>query len=129
MTRATRGKLLSGTLDADYETYFQIVDASEWVPQRRKRVFIVCFDKTVFGRPDELRFSFPDNKTDHGPTLGSILESVPDDKYMLSDKLGLFQNYAKKHAEKVTVSGLASTILKASLELCPRGITKTDQKY
>lgn len=88
-------------LDADYETYFQIVDASEWVPQRRKRVFIVCFDKTVFGRPDELRFSFPDNKTDHGPTLGSILESVPDNKYMLSDKLwGYLQNYAKKHAER-----------------------------
>ena len=87
--------------DADYETYSQIVDASEWVPQRRKRVFVVCFDKKLFGRPDQIQFSFPKNITTDGPKLGSLLESEPDEKYMLSDKLWAYlQNYAKKHAEK-----------------------------
>ena len=42
--------------DANYETYFHIVDASEWVPQKRRRVFIVCFDKAVFG--DLTRYNF-----------------------------------------------------------------------
>ena len=87
--------------DADYEIYSRTVDASQWVPQKRKRVFIVCFDKEVFGRPDNIRFEWPDNKTTDGPKLASILEEKPDSKYMLSDKLwGYLQNYAKKHAAK-----------------------------
>lgn len=87
--------------DADYETYSETVDASQWVPQKRKRIFIVCFDKKVFGRPDNIRFEWPENVTADGPKLASVLEDNPDSKYMLSDKLWEYlQNYAKKHAAK-----------------------------
>ena len=87
--------------DADYETYSETVDASQWVPQKRKRIFIVCFDKKVFGRPDNIRFEWPENVTADGPKLSSVLEDNPDSKYMLSDKLWEYlQNYAKKHAAK-----------------------------
>lgn len=87
--------------DADYETYSETVDASQWVPQKRKRIFIVCFDKRVFGRPDNIRFEWPENVTTGGPKLASVLEESPDSKYMLSDKLWEYlQNYAKKHAAK-----------------------------
>lgn len=87
--------------DADYETYSETVDASQWVPQKRKRIFIVCFDKKVFGRPDNIRFEWPENVTADGPKLASVLEDDPKSKYMLSDKLWEYlQNYAKKHAAK-----------------------------
>ncbi len=87
--------------DADYETYSETVDSSQWVPQKRKRIFIVCFDKKVFGRPDNIRFEWPENITTGGPKLESVLEDNPDSKYMLSDKLWEYlQNYAQKHAAK-----------------------------
>lgn len=87
--------------DAEYETYSETVDASQWVPQKRKRIFVICFDKKVFGRPDNIRFEWPDNITTDGPKLASVLEPNPDRKYMLSDKLwGYLQNYARKHAAK-----------------------------
>ncbi len=87
--------------DAEYETYSETVDASQWVPQKRKRIFIICFDKRVFGRHDNIRFEWPDNTTADGPRLASVLEQDPDRKYMLSDKLwDYLQNYARKHAAK-----------------------------
>lgn len=87
-------------IDRGYEVFSQIVDASQWVPQKRKRIFIVCFDHSVFGRSDQIDFRWPDKQED-GPVLGSILEERPDRKYMLSDKLwGYLQDYAAKHRAK-----------------------------
>lgn len=89
-------------LERDYAIYSKVVDARYWVPQHRERIFIVCFDKRIFGREDEIQFKFPDHTIDHVPTLSDILcPTPPDKKYMLSDKLWKYlQDYAKKHKEK-----------------------------
>jgi DNA (cytosine-5)-methyltransferase 1 len=67
------------------------------VPQHRERIFIVGFK-------DPLPFEFPVPGAARGyrekprPVLRDILESSPDSKYTLSDKLwNYLQNYAKKH--------------------------------
>ncbi len=89
-------------LDREYAIYSDVVDACHWVPQHRERIFIVCFDKCVFGREDQISFRFPKPEIDHVPTLSDVLsKQPPDDKYMLSDKLWQFlKDYAKKHREK-----------------------------
>jgi DNA (cytosine-5)-methyltransferase 1 len=88
-------------LDRDYVVYSNLVDASQWVPQKRRRVFIVCFDRNIFGREDQIRFEWPENRPELGPALETILESSPDKKYMLSDKLWKYLfDYAAKHREK-----------------------------
>ena len=85
----------------NYAIYSNIIDASHRVPQHRERIFIVCFDKRIFGSKDEIGFEFPEPPED-SPKLSSILESEsPDKKYMLSDKLWQYlQDYAQKHREK-----------------------------
>ena len=85
----------------DYEVYSQIIDASRWVPQKRRRIFIVCFDRGIFGRDDQIGFKWPEPNAVTGPVLGDILETEPDTKYMLSDKLWRYlQDYAQKHRDK-----------------------------
>lgn len=87
--------------ERDYVVYSNLVDASEWVPQKRKRVFILCFDINMFGRADEIQFVWPKNQPALGPKLASILESSPEKKYMLSDKLWKYlYDYAAKHRAK-----------------------------
>ncbi|MDH3692454.1 MAG: DNA (cytosine-5-)-methyltransferase [Gammaproteobacteria bacterium] len=89
-------------VDRDYAIFSNIIDARRWVPQHRERIFIVCFDKKVFGREYEVGFTFPDLPEDANPTLGDILHRrAPDKKYMLSDKLwNYLQDYAEKHRKK-----------------------------
>ena len=87
--------------ERDYVVYYNVVDASEWVPQKRKRVFIICFDRNIFGREDQIRFEWPENRPELGPRLKEILEKRPEQKYMLSDKLWKYlYDYAAKHREK-----------------------------
>jgi len=88
--------------ERDYAVFAKIIDARDWVPQHRERIFIVCFDKKVFGRQDQIKFEFPDPPAGINPTLGDILlETAPDKKYMLSDKLWKYlQDYAAKHKAK-----------------------------
>lgn len=72
-------------LDLDYSVDYSVLRAADFgVPQNRERIYIVGFDKRVFG--DEISFEFPTPpKT---PTrLGDILETDVDDKYTLSDQL------------------------------------------
>lgn len=91
----------SSLAERDYIVYSNIVDSSQWVPQKRKRIFIVCFDRSIFGRDDQIRFQWPENSTVDGPKLGSILETAPAEKYMLSDKLWKYLfDYAAKHRKK-----------------------------
>ena len=85
-------------IEREYSIFSQVVDARAWVPQHRERIFIVCFDREIFGREDEINFQFPEPPENEPPTLSSILEpEAPDEKYMLSDKLW---NYLKAYAEK-----------------------------
>jgi DNA (cytosine-5)-methyltransferase 1 len=81
----------------DYAVHWKVIDAINWVPQHRERVFIVCLDKRRFYEGEIDGFSFPQNPQDR-PLLESILEKDPDPQYMLSDRLWAYlQGYAEKH--------------------------------
>ena len=84
--------------DLGYVVFDRVIDAAPWVPQHRERVFIVAFDKRIFGeRPP---FEFPDAPAGPAPKFRSILEQKPDPKYTLTDHLWRYlQDYARKHRE------------------------------
>ena len=87
--------------DRGYEIYSKVIDASNWVPQHRERIFIICFDKSTFANNRKIQFSFPDNPTKRKYDLDYVLEKNPNKKYMLSDKLWKYlQDYAAKHKAK-----------------------------
>jgi DNA (cytosine-5)-methyltransferase 1 len=89
-------------VDREYAVFSQIIDARHWVPQHRERIFIVCFDKHLFGGEDEIGFKFPQPPNETNPTLRAVLDAIgPDRKYMLSDKLWKYlQDYSEKHRRK-----------------------------
>ena len=76
----------------NYMLFSQVINAKSYVPQRRERIFIVCFDKEIFGSNNYQDFTFPEKSPLKEVVLESILEKKPDIKYMLSDKLW---NYLK----------------------------------
>ena len=85
-------------VELDYLVHHKVIDAKAWVPQHRERIFIVCFDKHVFG--DQVPFEFPSPATTPRK-FRDILDPSPDPKYTLSDHLwDYLQRYAKKHAAK-----------------------------
>lgn len=102
--------------DLDYWVFHKVIDAAGWVPQHRERIYIVCFDKHVFReRP---QFSFPTNSGNPKPQLATILESMPDPKYTLTDHLwGYLQEYAERHRLKGNGFGFGLAD--------PQGITRT----
>lgn len=78
-----------------YVIHARIIDAANYVPQHRERIFIVGFDETVFGKTPPFEFP-PESK--HKPKFKDILEPDPDPKYTLTDHLwNYLQAYAKKH--------------------------------
>lgn len=93
-------QVIKGTLeDLNYSVFHKVIDAISWVPQHRERVYIVCFDKRVFG--DNPPFSFPAAPAGPKPRLRDILEPNPDKKYTLTDHLwNYLQEYAERHKAK-----------------------------
>lgn len=91
---------ISGTLDElGYSVFDKIIDAADYVPQHRERVFIVCFRKDVFG--ESPHFGFPTTPEGPRPKLRDILEKNVEQKYTLTDKLwNYLQEYAEKHRRK-----------------------------
>lgn len=91
---------IRGTLEElGYVVFDKIVDAADYVPQHRERIFIVGFRKDVFG--DDPQFSFPIPPEGPRPRLRDVLESNVDPKYTLSDKLwNYLQDYAEKHRKR-----------------------------
>lgn len=91
---------IKGTLeDMNYHVFHKIIDARAYVPQHRERIFIVCFDRKVFG--DYVPFEFPAQPAGKKPCLGDILDHDCDPKYTLSDHLWKYlRDYAKRHKEK-----------------------------
>jgi DNA (cytosine-5)-methyltransferase 1 len=87
-------------LDAlGYVIFDKVIDAAGWVPQHRERVYIICFDKKVFGPNPP--FKFPEPPPGPPPKMADILESNADDRYTLSDHLwDYLQKYAQRHKEK-----------------------------
>ncbi len=99
----------------DYVVYDRIIDARHWVPQHRERIFIVCFDRNIFGaRPD---FIFPEPPGGTSPKFRDILEDPSDvdnvdRKYILTAHLWRYlQNYAAKHKAKGNGFGFGMTDL------------------
>ena len=91
-------KVIQGELQRlGYCVNYQILDAQFYVPQHRKRIFIVGFHRDSW--PD-WGFTFPQPPTS-GPHLADILEPEVDDKYTLSDRLWEYlQAYAEKHRRR-----------------------------
>jgi DNA (cytosine-5)-methyltransferase 1 len=74
-----------------YDVHYKIIDAVNYVPQHRERIFIVGFKK-------KRNFHFPVFTPIRQPTINDILEKKVSEKYTLTDKLWRYlQNYAKKH--------------------------------
>lgn len=79
-----------------YVVRHKVIDAAGWVAQHRERVYLVCFDRNVFG--DEPEFAFPEPPPGPAPVLRDILDRAPDAKYTLSNRLWRYlQAYAEKH--------------------------------
>ena len=100
-----KGKTWSVILESldllGYEVQHQVFNAAGWVPQNRRRVFIVALDRKHFSKEIIETFAFPAQpETKH--KLSSILEkAAPDKKYMLTDNLWKYlQNYAAAHKAK-----------------------------
>jgi DNA (cytosine-5)-methyltransferase 1 len=106
--RGNTFRVIKETLESlDYSVHAEVLDGQHFVPQHRERIFIVGFDKRIYG--DNIRFSFPElPPTDH--QIGEILEENPDPKYTLTDRLWEYlQEYAKKHREKGNGFGFGLT--------------------
>lgn len=93
-------RVIHSTLEElGYKVFHKVIDAIQYVPQHRERVFIVAFDRNVFG--ENPPFSFPENTNVNVPKLGSILEPNPHPKYTLTDHLWKYlQDYAERHRKK-----------------------------
>lgn len=87
-------QVIKATLEEElgYEFHEKILDAKEFVPQHRERIFMVGFKRRGTG------FEFPTLKGSR-PVLSDILErGEVDKKYTLTPKLWAYlQEYAKKH--------------------------------
>lgn len=104
-------KVIRQTLeDLNYFVASEILDAAYWVPQHRERIFVVGFDRKVFG--DFVPFSFPSVTERSKPRFESILDDNPDSKYTLSDHLwGYLQEYAERHKKRGNGFGFGLTDL------------------
>lgn len=81
-----------------YSVHYQVLDAQMYVPQHRKRIFIIGFDTLRYG--SNIDFSFPTPKR-RKQTIKDILEENVPNKHILSDKLWQYlQDYAEKHKKK-----------------------------
>jgi len=89
-------KVIMDTLEHElgYTVYSKVIDAKDYVPQHRERIFIVGFRQNV-------QFNFPECRTGSRPVLKDILDDNVPDKYTLTDHLWTYlQNYAEKHRKK-----------------------------
>jgi len=94
----TWGRIYKELSKRGYAVFEKIIDAREWVPQHRERIFLVCFDEKAFGLKEQIEFTFPEKRNNRPITLSKILEKNVDPKYMLSDKLfNYLVQYRKKH--------------------------------
>ncbi|MCC6741388.1 MAG: DNA (cytosine-5-)-methyltransferase [Planctomycetia bacterium] len=97
--RGRTWEVIRGALeDLDYKVFPSVIDAASWVPQHRERIFVVGFDRRVFG--DNPPYEAPTPPREAPPTLASILDPNPDPRYTLSKHLWKYlQDYAKKHRD------------------------------
>lgn len=78
-----------------YYVDHKVIDARNWVPQHRERIFLAGFRKDTGIRFTLDAVDIPDGAR---PKLADILEAEVADKYTLTDHLWQYlQNYAAKH--------------------------------
>lgn len=95
----TWGTIKATLEELEYKVFHKVIDARDYVPQHRERIFIVCFDKRVFG--DDIPFEFPSTPGGAKPKLADIFEKDCPEKYTLSNHLWEYlQDYAERHREK-----------------------------
>lgn len=84
--------------DLGYEVHWKVIDAQQFVPQHRERVYIVGFKgKTSFSFDD---FTYPECK----PVLSSIFHSSQNDHYVGSDACDYYCVHTGKVNSKYTIS-------------------------
>ena len=90
-------EVIEQSLDSlDYDVFYRVLDAQDYVPQHRERIVIIGFDRRRYGNDPEFSFDLP--KPEIKPVLADILEHDVPEKYTLSDKLWAYlQAYAAKH--------------------------------
>lgn len=77
-------RVIIDTLDSlDYAVFWTTIDANLYVPQHRKRIYIVGFDRRRYG--DLIGFQFQLNPPRKLPMIGDILEAEVDPKYTITD--------------------------------------------
>jgi DNA (cytosine-5)-methyltransferase 1 len=105
-------QVIKSTLEGlGYTIHDQVIDAAGWVPQHRERVFIVGFDKKVFGDAGP-PFEFPSSPPGPAPRFRDILDQDTPDRYTLTDHLwNYLQAYAAKHKAKGNGFGFGMTDL------------------
>ena len=93
--------IIINTLKAlNYRIFDKVIDAADYLPQHRERIFIVGFRSDICKNN---YFSFPLPPVQRKIQLRDILdEKEPDKKYTLSDHLW---NYLQKYAEKHKANG------------------------
>ena len=93
-------QVITKTLDElDYEVFPEVIDGRLFSPQHRERIFIVGFDREVYGK--EVTFDFNINIPIKQLRIKDILERAVDEKYTLTDHLWQYlQDYAAKHKAK-----------------------------
>ena len=69
---------------ANYDIRFKVIDAVHWVPQHRRRIFIIGFDKKQVNTTQEDYFVFPTEPVTE-LRIGDILQKRVQDKYTLRD--------------------------------------------
>ena len=95
-------KTILQTLDElGYTVFAEVIDAQNFVPQHRERIFIVGFRRDLYG--DDPPFDFPQPPSKPKPKFREILEKpkAVSDRYTLSDLLWQYlQDYRAKHEAK-----------------------------
>lgn len=89
-----------------YSKYF-LINAQNFTPQRRERVYIIGVDKNLYSEEvfmticNNIEKSIDEAKQRKQPHIKEILDKNPPAKYTISDKLWKFlQEHAKKHEAK-----------------------------
>lgn len=76
--------ILQSLNDLNFEVFYQVLDAANYgVPQHRKRVYFIGFNRKFASKP--IKFEFPNGKKDKCD-IGQFIESQPD-RYCISKHL------------------------------------------
>jgi len=93
-------KIIYGMIEEQgYKIFHKVVSSEKYSLQKRKRIFIVCVKKSMYG--NDVNYSFPQKEKSLPKVLGSILEESPGEVYTLKDKTWEYlQNHKAKHSKK-----------------------------